>query len=76
MYARKQSLESNQESWDIVLLSYLGVFFEGQEVLLDEDLGLDERHHRLRLVAVVVAQADVQVKAQGWLAADPWIHLF
>jgi hypothetical protein len=53
--------------------AYLRVLLERHEVLLDEDLGLDER----RLVVVRVPhgrEADVQVKAQGRPAADPWIH--
>jgi hypothetical protein len=55
---------------------YLWFFLERlqEEVLLDEHLGLGHGDHR-RLVAAERRQADVQVKAQGRLGADPWIHL-
>ena len=47
--------------------AYLPLLLDGQEVLLDEDLG--RRRHRARR-----GQADVEVQAQGRLPTDPRVH--
>lgn len=55
---------------------YLWFFLWRQEVLLlDEHLGPGHGDGHRRLVEAERRQADVQVKAQRRLAADPWIHL-
>jgi hypothetical protein len=54
---------------------YLWFFLWRQEVLLDEHLGPGQGDGHRRLVEAERRQADVQVKVQRRLAADPWIHL-
>jgi hypothetical protein len=69
-------MNPSKPSRSICIYVYLWFFLWRQEVLLDEDLGPGQGDggHR-RLVEAERRQADVQVKAQRRLAADPWIHL-